>query len=132
MKRMTSPLIALLLITLAGVTIASAAHDTINESAGSQTEGSKSVARTKSAAKVTMKEARATALAQVPGGRIKSSELERENGQLLYSFDIRTRNGIKEVHVDALTGKVLEVKSESAANEASEHRNERRESKRRP
>ncbi len=132
MKRMTSPLIALLLITLAGVTIASAAHDTINESAGSQTEGSKSVARTKSAAKVTMKEARATALAQVPGGRIKSSELERENGQLLYSFDIRTRNGIKEVHVDALTGKVLEVKSESAANEASERRNERRESKRRP
>ncbi len=80
-------------------------------------------------AKITMKEARATALAQVPGGRIKSSELEKEKGQLIYSFDIRTRDAVKEVHVDALTGKVLEVTDESPSNEAKERRKERHENK---
>ncbi|MGB8510419.1 MAG: PepSY domain-containing protein [Pyrinomonadaceae bacterium] len=83
----------------------------------------------KSAAKITMKQARTTALAQVPGGRIKSSELEREDGKLLYSFDIRAGKGIKEVHVDAMTGEVLGVKDESPANEAKERRDERNEHK---
>jgi uncharacterized membrane protein YkoI len=77
-------------------------------------------------AKIGMRQARTIALAQVRGGRIKSAELERESGQLIYSFDIRARGRVKEVHVDAVTGKVLEVKDESAANEASEQRNERK------
>lgn len=84
----------------------------------------------KSQARISMKRARALALAQVPGGRIKSGELERERGKLIYSFDIRTRAGIREVNIDAMTGKVIEVKTESAASEASEGRKERQERKR--
>lgn len=85
----------------------------------------------KGEAKITMKQARAAALAQVPGGRIKSSELERENNRLIHSFDIRAAGDIKEVHVDALDGKVLEVKTESRAGEAAERRQDKRESKHR-
>lgn len=84
----------------------------------------------KSEAKISMKEARATALAQVPGGRIKSSELEKENNQLIYSFDIRTRDHLKEVHIDAINGKVLEVKTESPSGETAEHRADKRAEKR--
>ena len=71
-------------------------------------------------AKITMKAARATALKEVPGGKIKEAELERENGQLVYSFDIGTKEGIKEVQVDALTGKVVKVESETKEQEAKE------------
>jgi uncharacterized membrane protein YkoI len=56
-----------------------------------------------------MAQAKKTALAKVPKGTIKSSELERENGRLIWSFDIAksgTRN-ITEVQVDAKTGKVI-------------------------
>src|SRR5690242_1919057 len=70
-------------------------------------------------ARITMQQARATALKEVPG-KIKESELERENGQLVYSFDIRTKAGIKEVQVDAITGKVVSVETESKAQEAKE------------
>ena len=70
-------------------------------------------------AKITMKEARATALKEV-AGKIKEAELEREDGQLVYSFDIRTKEGIKEVQVDAITGKVLKVETETKEQEARE------------
>lgn len=70
-------------------------------------------------ARITMKEARATALKEAPG-KIKEGELEREDGQLIYSFDIKTKEGIKEVQVDALTGKVLKVETETAEQEAKE------------
>lgn len=85
----------------------------------------------KSEAKISMKRARATALAKVPGGRIKSSELEREKGKLIYSFDIRPANGtgIEEVQVDAITGEVVSVEHETPAGEAKERREERKERK---
>ncbi len=79
-------------------------------------------AQLKAEAKVTEKAARATALAQVPGGRIRSGELERENGKLLYSFDVATKGktGIDEVQVDAITGTVLSNKHETPAMEKAE------------
>src|SRR3954464_8590590 len=66
-------------------------------------------AKVKPHARVSMKKARATALASVPGGKIQAAELEREGGKLIYSFDIRVprKPGIEEVHVDAMTGKVI-------------------------
>ncbi len=85
----------------------------------------------KRGAKITQQQATATALAQVPGGSIKSSELEREGGHLIYSFDISTGAAIKEVHVDAHTGNVLAVKAETPTDEAREHKQERRERHRR-
>ena len=70
-------------------------------------------------AKITMKEARATALKEAPG-KVKESELEREDGKVIYSFDIQTKEGIKEIQVDAVTGKVLKVETETAEQEAKE------------
>jgi hypothetical protein len=80
----------------------------------------------KSEAKISMTQARATALAKVPGGRVKSSELEREKGKLIYSFDIRpaTGTGIEEVQVDAITGEVVSVEHETPKKEAAEKRQE--------
>jgi uncharacterized membrane protein YkoI len=49
------------------------------------------------------------ALARVPDGAVASSELEREHGRLIWSFDVTrpdSRN-VTEVHVDAQTGKIV-------------------------
>lgn len=73
-------------------------------------------------AKITLDAARATALAQVPNGTVKSEELEREHGKLIYSFDIVVpgKSGVEEVNVNAITGKVVNKKHESAKSEARE------------
>ena len=83
----------------------------------------------KSQAKVTGEQATATALAQVPNGRIESAEIEREHGKLLYSFDIRTagKAGIDEVQVDAMTGKVLGNQHETPADERKEAKQDAKE-----
>ena len=79
-------------------------------------------------AKITMEQARATALKKVPNGTIDSAELEREHGKLIYSFDIKTaKPGVTEVQVDAINGKVVSVKHESAAHEAAEKKKEAQE-----
>jgi uncharacterized membrane protein YkoI len=79
-------------------------------------------------AKVTMAQARATALKEVPNGRVRSSELERENGKLIYSFDIRVpgKSGIEEVNVDAVTGAVAGHEHETPKIEAKEKKTEKR------
>jgi hypothetical protein len=60
-------------------------------------------------AKIKETEARATALGQVKDGTVRSEELEREHGHLIYSYDIEVpgKSGIDEVNVDAMTGKVI-------------------------
>jgi Peptidase propeptide and YPEB domain len=73
-------------------------------------------------AKVSKVQAEKTALAKVPNGAIKSGELEREHGKLVWSFDIgtnRTRN-ITEVQVDAKDGKIVSVKTETPRDQAKE------------
>ena len=65
-------------------------------------------------AKVAEDSAVARALARVPGGQVEELVLEREGGKLIYSLDIKVpgKAGIEEVHVDALTGRVLRVEHE--------------------
>ena len=60
-------------------------------------------------AKISLDAATATALAKVPGSTVKSHELEREKGKLIYSFDMKIagKAGIEEVAVDAMTGDVI-------------------------
>ena len=60
-------------------------------------------------AKVSKDSATAIALARVPGAKVQSAEIERENGRLIWSFDLKTagKSGIDEVNVNALTGKVV-------------------------
>lgn len=55
-------------------------------------------------------------------GKIKSAELEEENGKLVWTFDIATpgTKDIIEAHVDAKTGKVISVDIETAADEEKE------------
>ncbi len=82
-------------------------------------------------AKITLEQARETALRRAPG-KIESEELEREHGKIVYSFDIRNAGGtITEVQVSALDNSIVTVEEETAAQEATERRNEEQERKRR-
>jgi len=86
-------------------------------------------AKLQAEAKVSKEQAEKTALAKVPGGTIKEGELEKEKGKLIWSFDISTPNStdIKEVQVDAITGAVVSVTTESAVAEAKEKKKEKEE-----
>jgi hypothetical protein len=79
-------------------------------------------ARLQAQAKISQADAQATALAQVPNGTVKESELEKEHGKLIWSFDIATPDSkdITEVAVDAITGKVVSVEKETPEQQAKE------------
>jgi uncharacterized membrane protein YkoI len=66
-------------------------------------------------AKVSKDDAQKTALAKVPNGMIKESELEKEHGKLIWSFDVATpgTTDITEVNVDAITGDVVSTEKEA-------------------
>ena len=66
-------------------------------------------------AKISLAQARATALAARPG-QITDQELEKERGGtgLRYSFDIKSKGKTFEIGVDARTGKVLENAAEAS------------------
>jgi uncharacterized membrane protein YkoI len=73
-------------------------------------------------AKITKAEAVKIALARVPNGTIKESELEKENGKLIWSFDVATpgTKNITEVNVDAITGTIVAVDIETPEKEKAE------------
>lgn len=73
-------------------------------------------------AKVTEDVAAKAAMARVPKGAIESVELEEEGDKLIYSYDIKTvgKKGVEEVHVSAVTGKVVNVAHETDAQAAKE------------
>jgi uncharacterized membrane protein YkoI len=82
-------------------------------------------------AKISEATARATALKEVPNGTVKSSELERENGKLIYSYDITVpgKTGIQEVNVNAIDGSVVAKVHESPKAEKKEATQEAKEKK---
>jgi uncharacterized membrane protein YkoI len=73
-------------------------------------------------AKVTESEAAAAVMARVPKGRIEAVELENEAGKFIYSYDVKTpgKSGTDEVHVDAMTGKIVNFVHETPAMEKKE------------
>jgi hypothetical protein len=77
--------------------------------------------------KIAEAQARATALALVPGGKVQAHELETEDGTLIYSYEIKVagKSGIEEVNVDAMTGKVVAREHESPADEKAEARKDK-------
>lgn len=96
--------------------------------AGAQTttpKKSKIPAALKAQAKISVEEARATALKKAPG-EIKEEELEKEHGKLVYSFDIQQKGqkDITEVQVSAIDGSIVSVEKENAASEAKEKKQE--------
>jgi uncharacterized membrane protein YkoI len=63
-------------------------------------------------ASLSSKEAEAIALKEVPG-TVKDSELEDEDGVVVYDVEVKTSAGnIKGITVDASSGKILKVKDE--------------------
>ena len=82
-------------------------------------------------AKISEETARATALKEVPNGTVKSSELEREHGKLIYSYDITVpgKSGVEEVNVNAIDGSIVARKHESAKTERKEATKEAKEKK---
>jgi uncharacterized membrane protein YkoI len=73
-------------------------------------------------AKITEAAARATALKEVPGATFDKVELEKENGKLIYSYDLKVagKEGIEEVAIDAITGKMVSRAHESPEDEKKE------------
>src|SRR5215510_1481508 len=73
-------------------------------------------------ARVTKHQAKKIALARVKHGTIKSAELEKENGVLIWSFDIAQpgKKDLAEVWVDATTGRITAVDMETPIAEKKE------------
>ena len=82
-------------------------------------------------AKISQADAEKIALSKVPGGTIKEGEIEKENGKLIWSFDIATAGtkDLTEVAVDAMTGEIIAVEKETPAKEAKEKEAETKGSK---
>jgi uncharacterized membrane protein YkoI len=73
-------------------------------------------------AKIAKADAENTALQLVPNGTVKEAELEKEHGKLIWSFDIARPDSkdITEVAVDAISGKVVSVETETPEQQAKE------------
>ncbi len=88
----------------------------------SAAEPSRPTAPLSTEAKIDRAAAEKTALTRVPNGHIREGELEREHGRLVWSFDIAPPSSadIIEVQVDALTGRIVSVATETPADQAKE------------
>lgn len=55
-------------------------------------------------------------------GKIQGEELEFEGGKWIYSFDLKSPKDkrVHEIHVDAISGKMLDAHTETAADEKKE------------
>jgi uncharacterized membrane protein YkoI len=136
--RTTQVIVALAALTLGATSVSAQAAKTQAKTAtkhaatATKHVGKETQAHLKAEAKITEADAKKIALAKVPGGHVKSSELERENGKLLYSFDIATKGktGIDEVQVDAITGQLIgDVVHETPKMEKAEAKAEAKEKK---
>lgn len=92
--------------------------------AGCATEksGQNKQARLTAHAKIARADAQQIALQQVSNGTVKEAEIEKEHGRLIWSFDIAVPDSpnIKEVAVDAITGQVVSVETETPKQQAEE------------
>lgn len=119
----------MVLVMLASILGAGTLVTTSAQSDEQENQERQSQERLASQAKISMEQAREVALKRAPG-EVESSELEREHGKLVYSFDIRNSAGtITEVQVSAINGRVVRVEQENKKQEAAEKRKEQREQK---
>jgi uncharacterized membrane protein YkoI len=109
--------VGLTAVFLAGC--ASEKEDAAEDNSGKQ-------ARLMAEAKISKDDAEKTALAQVPNGSLKESELEREKGKLIWSFGFSTPGtpNITEVNVDAINGGIVNIESETPKAEEKEGDND--------
>ncbi|WP_075617988.1 PepSY domain-containing protein [Paenisporosarcina indica] len=92
------------------------ADDDENETEESEEseENDDNIAELQAKAKLTSDEAQAIALKEVPG-TVNESELEDEDGVVVYGFEIQSTNGVQDVKIDAATGKVVKVEADNEA-----------------
>lgn len=78
--------------------------------------------------RVSIEAARAVALKAYPG-KVKDEELEFEGGKWIYSFDLQEPSDkrVHEAHVDAVTGKLVNMHTETAADERKEKKEDAKE-----
>jgi len=121
MKAVRYPTICAIVLSFAVATRASA-----QETKAPVTKEATSQAALRKEAKIAEADARKTALAAVPGGKVQSHELERENGRLIYSYDIKVagKSGVEEINVDAKSGEIVAHEHEDAKAEAKEKKAE--------
>ncbi len=69
---------------------------------------------------ITEEAAIAKAQAAVPAGQIRKAEIEMEDEALIFTFDIKVEGekGVREVHLDAMTGALLTVENEGGTESA--------------
>ena len=74
-------------------------------------------------AKISKTQAEHIAMEKVPGAKIQSAEIENEHHALVWSFDmVKTGSkNVTEVLVNAKTGKIVEVTTETPNDQAKEH-----------
>src|SRR5258708_37365668 len=79
-------------------------------------------AKLQAEAGISKTQAETIALARVPNGTVKTSELEKEKGRLTWSFDISTTDSkdITEVNVDAKSDEVIAVTKQTPEQEKNE------------
>ena len=82
-------------------------------------------------AKVTEAQAREIALAKVPKGTVQSAELEVEHKVLIWSLDLATPGSkdVTEVAIDAKTGAIVSVDTESPEAQKKEIEQDKQEAK---
>jgi uncharacterized membrane protein YkoI len=75
--------------------------------------------------KIGMKRAQQIAISHAKGLPLKAKELEHEKGKWIYSFEFQNKDGsVREVNVNAYTGKIVGIEREDAKKEANEERKE--------
>jgi uncharacterized membrane protein YkoI len=113
-------------LVAAMLTLGGAASASAQEAKSATKKEVTSQAALRREAKIAEADARKTALAAVPGGKVQSHELERENGRLIYSYDIKVggKSGVEEINVDAKTGEIVAHEHEDAKAEAKEKKAE--------
>ena len=92
-------------------------------------EGEKATAaKLEAQAKISKAEAEKIALDKVPGGTIKEGDIEKEKGKVIWSFDIATpgTKDITEVHVDAMTGTIVDIARETVAAQEKEKKQDKK------
>jgi hypothetical protein len=84
-----------------------------------------------SQARLSRAEAEKIALTKVPAGTVKEGDLEKEKGRLIWSFDIATPStkDLTEVQVDAVTGDIVSVATETPADQEREKKEKEKKEK---
>ncbi|WP_342543664.1 PepSY domain-containing protein [Paenisporosarcina sp. FSL H8-0542] len=115
-KKLIIPALAL---TLVGGAVVGTSHmmpafakDNTSNTNQEEHQDKENSAQLQKIAKISSKEAEAIALKEVPG-TVKESELEEEDGVLVYGFEVQTTSGdVKDVKVNAKNGDIFKVENE--------------------